>query len=116
MKISENAAQLAVKIAGLYPEINAYQAVRVASEFERYGRAALRIAEDQCNRQPRTGSPDEFERRADRLKTKITALQKEYRVSFNFRLNGDPRGYGLYLIDHRLGGNTMGGVENGWGI
>lgn len=88
--------------------------------LKHWGNAAQKLAEDECNREPK--HPSEYHNRAEGILLGVRAvLARLYAFGITAKLTGDPRGYclrlyGLRRPDGTPAYNTWGGAESGWGV
>lgn len=114
----ETRAQLAAQLARLYPDVSHWQIARDVDALGRLGRRAHRHAERMCsdegyyNANTDENGVDVKDARAEARAAQIAARYPGMKI----RLEGDPRGYVLYVTAPGLLGNTWGGDEHGFGV
>jgi hypothetical protein len=110
-KDAEEIAELAVRLAYIYP-VRPQIVARAVLALRREGQRAVRLAEDQCNRQPKTAR--EFDNRERAILVRCDAALASLGAPKNAPVR--VRGYCLRLHHSMLPGNTMGGDAEGYGV
>lgn len=116
----QSCAELAVRLARIYPKTPAHVVAEAADALTRAGRRAHVLAELRCERPITEG--DLESRRASIIAAARRALNRVREGNSDVRdvgieLSGDPRGHCLRLFHADLGGNSaFGGKEAGYGV